>query len=92
MTAYAARDGGDGEGLGWSWEMRSVNGRGLEMRLRLPDGLGALEAPLRKRLSEVLARGSVTLTLRLARETGPSAGLDPARLSAALAQMRQLDG
>ena len=58
MTGYAAREGGDGAGLAWSWEMRSVNGRGLETRLRLPDGLGALEAPLRKRLSEVLARGS----------------------------------
>jgi uncharacterized protein (TIGR00255 family) len=90
MTAYAAREGMDGAGHGWSWEMRSVNGRGLEMRLRLPDGLGALEAPLRKRLSEVLARGSVTLSLRLTRETGHAGALDPARLAAALAQMAQV--
>ncbi len=90
MTAYAAREGGDGAGLGWSWEIRSVNGRGLEMRLRLPDGLGALEAPLRKRLAEVLARGSVTLSLRVIRESGQSGGLDPERLSAALTQMSQI--
>ncbi|MCT4684109.1 MAG: YicC family protein, partial [Roseicyclus sp.] len=59
MTGFATREGGDGAGLGWSWEMRSVNGRGLEMRLRRPDGRGALEAPLRKRLSGLVARGSV---------------------------------
>jgi uncharacterized protein (TIGR00255 family) len=90
MTGYAAHEGGDGAGLAWSWEMRSVNGRGLETRLRLPDGLGALDAPLRKRLSEVLARGSVTLSLRVTRETGPVAGLDPDRLATAMRQVAQV--
>ncbi|WP_284263433.1 YicC/YloC family endoribonuclease [Roseicyclus amphidinii] len=90
MTGFATREGGDGAGLGWSWEMRSVNGRGLEMRLRLPEGLGALEAPLRKRLSGLVARGSVTLSLRLVRETGQGPRLDPERLAAALAQIVQV--
>jgi uncharacterized protein (TIGR00255 family) len=90
MTGFATREGGDGAGLGWSWEMRSVNGRGLEMRLRLPDGLGALEAPLRKRLSGLVARGSVTLSLRLLREAGQGPRLDPERLAAALAQIVQV--
>jgi uncharacterized protein (TIGR00255 family) len=75
----------------WGWELRSVNGRGLDLRLRLPEGLGALEAPLRKRLSEVIARGSVSLSLRLTREAGPAASaLDPARLEAVLAQLAQV--
>ncbi|NKX46012.1 YicC family protein [Roseibacterium sp. KMU-115] len=91
MTGFAAREGGDGQGNGWSWELRSVNGRGLDLRLRLPEGLGALEAPLRKRLSEVVTRGSVTLSLRVSRETGAqAAALDPARLAAALAQLAQI--
>ncbi len=42
MTAFASAEAGEG-GLLWSWEMRSVNGRGLDLRLRLPDGLSALE-------------------------------------------------
>jgi len=91
MTGFAAREGGDGQGATWGWELRSVNGRGFDVRLRLPDGLGALEAPLRKRLSETVARGSVTLSLRVTRETGAAAArLDPARLTAVLAQLAQV--
>jgi len=91
MTGYAAREGGDGQGSVWSWELRSVNARGLDLRLRLPDGLGALEAPLRKRLSGAIGRGSVTLSLRLARDSGAGeAAIDPDRLAAVLRQLAQL--
>ncbi len=91
MTGFAAREGADGQGASWSWELRSVNARGLDLRLRLPDGLGALELPLRKRLSEVISRGSVSLSLRVHRETGTAGhALDPARLAAVLAQLAQV--
>jgi uncharacterized protein (TIGR00255 family) len=91
MTGFAAREGGDGQGHVWSWELRSVNGRGLDLRLRLPEGMGALEAPLRKRLSEAVTRGSVSLSLRLAREVGAGpAGLDPERLAVTLRQIAQI--
>jgi uncharacterized protein (TIGR00255 family) len=91
MTGFAAREGGDGQGATWGWELRSVNGRGLDLRLRLPEGLGALEAPLRKRLSEVIERGSVTLSLRLTRQAvAGAATLDPARLDTVLAQIAQV--
>jgi uncharacterized protein (TIGR00255 family) len=91
MTGYAAQDGAEATGPGWSWELRSVNGRGLDLRLRLPDGLGALEAPLRKRLSQVVGRGNVTLSLRLTqgRDAG-AGGLDPAALDTAFARLAQL--
>jgi uncharacterized protein (TIGR00255 family) len=93
MTGYAAHEGGDDRGLSWSWELRAVNGRGFDVRMRLPDGLGALEAPLRKRLSEGIARGSVTLSLRVTRDAGAAGdGLDPARLSAVLAHIAQIRG
>lgn len=49
----------------WEWDLRAVNGRGLDIRLRLPDGLGRLEKPLRDRLSARVARGTITLGLRL---------------------------
>lgn len=84
MTGYAARDVAS-DGSLRSWELRGVNGRGLEMRLRLPDRLGRLKIPLRERLKAALARGSVTLTLRFAREEGGKAGaVDEAALSSAL--------
>ncbi|MFW5641169.1 MAG: YicC family protein [Roseicyclus sp.] len=90
MTGFATREGA-GEGLGWTWELRGVNARGLDLRLRLPDGLGALEAPLRKAISGVLARGSVSLSLRFVRAGGPAGtGLDPAWLDTALGAMAEV--
>jgi len=90
MTGYAAREGASGEAA-WSWELRSVNARGLDLRLRLPDGLGALEAPLRKELSRRLARGSVTLNLRLAKTaSGTGAGLNIDALETALHAIAQV--
>ena len=90
MTGFAAREGSDGQGASWSWELRSVNGRGLDLRLRLPDGLGALEAPLRKLLSDVIGRGSVSLSLRVTRDHGAQGAADPAKLAAVLAQLAQV--
>jgi len=68
MTGYA---GGavsrtvDAQIAEWEWDLRAVNGRGLDIRLRLPDGLARLEKPLRDKLSARVARGNVTLGLRL---------------------------
>lgn len=91
MTGFATLEGGDGQGLGWSWELRSVNGRGLELRLRLPEGLGALEAPLRRLLSERITRGSVSLSLRLVRDARPGPGaISDARLAAILDQIARI--
>jgi uncharacterized protein (TIGR00255 family) len=92
MTGYATRDGADGKGLSWSWELRAVNARGLDLRFRLPDGLGALDAPLRRALSAALTRGSVSLSLRVGREGGGAGdGIDDARLSHALAQVLRIE-
>lgn len=68
MTGYASRAGSHRLGttvLDWDWDMRAVNGRGLDLRLRLPDTLGFLEKSLRDRLSAQLSRGNVSLALRL---------------------------
>ncbi len=85
MTGFAAREGG-GHGWSWSWELRSVNGRGLDLRLRLPDWPDGLEAPLRKALQARIARGNVTLALRLQRdEGGEASNLNEAALDRAIA-------
>lgn len=68
MTGFARRDGSVA-GQRWSWELRSVNGKGLDVRLRLPPGLDRLEIASRKRLTDRLTRGNVQATLTLARET-----------------------
>lgn len=71
MTGFASGSGAT-DPFRWSWELRSVNGRGLDLRLRVPDWVEGLEAGLRKRLGEVAARGNVTCNLRLSREEGGS--------------------
>lgn len=83
MTGFASAQGA-GEGHEWSWELRSVNGKGADLRLRLPE-LEGLEPVLRKRLTQVVARGNVSLSLRLTRTAGGEGlRLDPAMLTAAL--------
>ena len=67
MTAFASRTGTLGP-ASWSWEIRGVNARGLDLRLRIPEGIEGLEPVLRSALTGVLARGNVTVNLRLNRE------------------------
>lgn len=84
MTAFASRSGAVGD-HSWSWDIRSVNARGLDLRLRLPDGIDGLEAGLRKAAAARLDRGAVSIGLRLSRDTG-SADLviDPVHLEKVL--------
>jgi uncharacterized protein (TIGR00255 family) len=72
MTAFASRTGTLGP-ASWSWEIRGVNARGLDLRLRLPEGVAGLEAAVRATLSEALARGNVTVNLRLQRDENTGA-------------------
>jgi uncharacterized protein (TIGR00255 family) len=66
MTGFASAKG-ELAPWRWSWELRGVNGKGLDMRLRVPDWLDGLEAGLRKQLAMSVTRGNVTLTLRVAK-------------------------
>ncbi len=68
MTAFARADGSCGA-VRWTWEMRSVNGKGLELRLRLPPGHEVLEAQVRERCAKRLTRGNVQATLSLESDT-----------------------
>jgi len=65
MTGFARIQGRlDGPpSLSWTWEARSVNGRGLDVRVRLPQGYESLDVPARAAVAKVAARGNVSLTL-----------------------------
>ena len=69
MTGFARSDGALGP-IGWHWEVRSVNGRGLDLRLRLPPGYEALEARIREAVSKRIVRGSLTINLNVKRSEG----------------------
>ena len=69
MTGFARADGTHGN-IAWSWEARSVNGRNLDLRLRLPAGFDGIEVRARGLCQERLARGNCTINLSLKRESG----------------------
>ncbi|MEM9973799.1 MAG: YicC/YloC family endoribonuclease [Pseudomonadota bacterium] len=84
MTGFASAEGA-AEGWRWSWDLRSVNGRGLDLRLRVPDWIEGLDAPLRAALGKVAKRGNITLSLRVSREaSGSPTALDPDALARAV--------
>ena len=91
MTAFASGERATAWGT-LGCELRAVNHRFLEVGVRLPEELRALEPALRERIGTRVARGKLDLTLRLRPpETGEALQLDPARVDAlaALAQALQ---
>lgn len=77
MTGFAREGGTLADGSSFIWELRSVNGRGLDVRLRLPGGFDALEAPLKEAAARLLKRGNVNATLTVKREDRAGARLTP---------------
>lgn len=69
MTGFARVDGA-GEGYRWTWEVRSVNGKGLDIRLRTPPGFDHVEPPARERIAARLARGNIQAGLTAQHEAG----------------------
>ena len=79
MTGYARAQGAD-ERRRWVWEARSVNGRNLELRCRVPQGFDRLENPARTAAGARLKRGNVALSLTVTSE----AKAKPLRINRAL--------
>lgn len=67
MTGFGRAEG-EHAGQRWIWEVRSVNGRGLDLKLRLPPGFDALEPHARAAVNAKFKRGSVQANLNLARD------------------------
>lgn len=66
MTGFARAEG-EHEGQNWIWELKSVNGRGLDLKLRTPPGFDGLEQPARAAANAKFKRGSLQANLQLAR-------------------------
>jgi uncharacterized protein (TIGR00255 family) len=83
MTGFG-RAAGEQDQLGWAWELRSVNARGLDLRLRLPPGFDALEPPLREAAGRHVKRGSLTANLTVRRAAAATLAVDEPALEAVL--------
>jgi uncharacterized protein (TIGR00255 family) len=66
MTGFG-RAAAEGPGASLAWEVRSVNGKGLEARLRLPQGLERLEQPSRQAIQKRFCRGNIQASLAVTR-------------------------
>src|SRR6201997_4064237 len=66
MTGFARSHGASGP-YAIEWELKSVNAKGFDLRLRLPQGWDELDAYAKKRAGEVLARGTVYANLNVKR-------------------------
>lgn len=71
MTGYASVDGMCHH-IAFLWELRSVNGKGLDVRLRLPNGFEALEQTCRKKCAETFKRGNLQISLSISEQISMS--------------------
>ncbi len=66
MTGFG-RSTAEHEGAAIAWELKSVNGKALEARLRLPPGLERLEQPVRQAIQRRFSRGNIQAGLTVSR-------------------------
>ncbi len=92
MTGFARSHGVIGA-YAWSWELKSVNAKGLDLRLRLPPGWDGVEGPVRSSAAQALARGNVYGTLTAERKgVAPIVRVNEPVLNAVLATLKGLAG
>ena len=92
MTGFARSQGASGPYV-FEWELKSVNAKGFDLRVRLPQGWDELEAYAKKRAGEVLSRGTVYANLNVKRATaGATVRINEDVLSAVLKVATQLAG
>ena len=92
MTGFARGHGVSGA-YSWAWELKSVNAKGLDLRLRLPAGWDAVEGPVRSHAAQVLTRGNVYGTLTAERKgIAPIVRVNEPVLNAVLATVKGLAG
>ena len=90
MTGFARADGVCGPYV-WAWELKSVNAKGLEVRLRLPPGWDTVDAPVRAYTQELLSRGTVNGALSVRREgVAPVVRVNEAVLGAVLSTIKDI--
>jgi uncharacterized protein (TIGR00255 family) len=91
MTGFA-RAQGDQLGIGWVWEIKSVNGKSLDLRFRLPPGFDSLEPGLRALLAQRFRRGNFSANLAVTRTVPPGVRVNRETLAQLVALMNELAG
>jgi uncharacterized protein (TIGR00255 family) len=90
MTGFS-RDEGEWGDYRWAWELRSVNARNLDIRIRVPSHLDGVEAQVRKLLSARFKRGSIQVGLHLKKhESGSEIAINPKALAEVLSAIDKL--
>ncbi len=91
MTGFATAKGA-ADGYSWVWDIRAVNARGMDVRMRLPDWVDGLEAALRPMVQKAVGRGNVNLTLKVQRDDKSAAQhIDLGALNNALAAIKRIE-
>jgi uncharacterized protein (TIGR00255 family) len=91
MTGFArAQD--EAPGMSWVWEVKSVNGRALDLRLRLAPGFDALEPELRASLAQRFRRGNFSANLAVTRTIAPALRVNREALSQLVTLINELSG
>ena len=91
MTGFARAEGED-LGISWVWEMKSVNGKSLDLRLRLSPGFDSLEPQLRALLAQRFRRGNFSASLAVTRTTPAVVRVNRETLAQLVALMNELAG
>lgn len=91
MTGFA-RKSGEAEWGSWSWEARSVNGKGLDVRVNMPSGLEIVERAVRKAVSDTFVRGSVQVALRIELTSSESVSVNQSVLETLVKAYEASDG
>jgi len=91
MTGFARAEG-EADGVSWAWELKSVNSRSLDLRLRLPPGFDLLEPQLRAGLARRVRRGNIAATLAVTRLVPPAIRINREMLAQIVALLGELAG
>ncbi len=91
MTGFARAEG-EADGISWVWELKSVNSRSLDLRLRLPPGFDPLEAQLRAGLARRVRRGNIAAALAVTRLVPPAIRINREMLAQIVALLDELAG
>jgi uncharacterized protein (TIGR00255 family) len=91
MTGFARAEG-EADGISWVWELKSVNSRSLDLRLRLPPGFDALEPRLRAALAGRVRRGNISANLSVTRLVPPAVRVNRAMLEQIVTLLDELAG
>jgi uncharacterized protein (TIGR00255 family) len=89
MTGFARADGAEA-GISWVWEVKSVNGKSLDLRLRLVPGFDALEQQFRAMLAQRFRRGNFSASLVVTRTAPPAVRINRETLVQLVGLMNEL--